>query len=208
MKFYWEKKEEKGFFKIKESISSDKTVAYFDPKRSIILRTEANYHERLSAALYQQIDKGIQPMHVISRTMTDTKKRYSQIEKDALAIKWAKEKLRVYLQGVSRFRIVTAHKPLLPLFNKATTKMPPRIEKWWMEMQDVDFELVHEPGKDEQDLLDHLSRHPLPETGNDNTEKIFKWTVDAEHAIVLTKDQKGDPRRQNNAEINRENSKR
>ena len=119
--------------------------------------------------------------------MTETEKRYSQTEKDALAIKRAKERLRFYLLGEPRFRIVTVHKPLLPLFNKAKTKMPPRIEKWVMEMQDVDYELVYEPGKDEADPLDYLSRHPLPETGSGSTEKIVKWNMNAEHAVVITR---------------------
>ena len=45
---------------------------------------------------------------------------------------------------------MTAHKPLIP-FNKVKAKVPPRIENWIMEMQDVDYELVYEPGKDEAD---------------------------------------------------------
>ena len=119
--------------------------------------------------------------------MKETEKRYSQTEKDALAIKWAKERLRIYLLGAPRFRIVTAHKPLIPLFNKVKAKVPPRIEKWIMEMQDVDYELVYEPGKDEADPLDFLSRHPLPETGDDKTEEIIRWNVNAEHAVVVTR---------------------
>ena len=72
------------------------------------------------------------------------------------------------------------------MFNKVKAKVPPRIEKWIMEMQDVDYELVYEPGKDEADPLDFLSRrHPLPETGNDNTEKIIRWNVNAEAAVVV-----------------------
>lgn len=63
--------------------------------------------------------------------------------------------------------------------------MPPIIEKWVMQMQDVDYELIYEPGKDEADPLDYLSRHPLPETENDGTEEIIKWTVEAEHSVVL-----------------------
>jgi len=96
--------------------------------------------------------------------MTDTEKRYSQTEKDA--IKWARERLRIYLLGAPKFRIVTAHKPLIPLFSKVKAMVPPRIEKWIVEMQDVDYELVYEPGKDEADPLDFLYRHPLPETDN------------------------------------------
>ena len=117
--------------------------------------------------------------------MTDTEKRYSQTEKDALAIRWAKNLFKMYLLGAPRFKIITAHKPLLPMFNKATAKLPPRIEKWVMDMQDVDYELVYEPGKDEADLMDYLSRHSLPITGTDSTEKVVKSILIAEHAVVL-----------------------
>ena len=186
-KFHWGKQEEEAFRKIQDTISSEKTMAFFDPSKPIILRTEASFNEGLSAALLQKTDRDIQPVHFISRTMTETEKRYSLTEKDALAIKWAKERLRIYLLGAPRFRIVTAHKPLVPLFNKVKAKVPPRIEKWIMEMQDVDYELVYEPGKDEVDPLDFLSRHPLPETGHDKTEKIIRWNVNAEHAVVVTR---------------------
>ncbi|XP_041480959.1 uncharacterized protein K02A2.6-like [Lytechinus variegatus] len=56
-----------------------------------------------------------------------------------------------------------------------------------MDMQDVDYELVYEPGKDEADPLDFLSRHPLPETGSDKTEKMIKQIVMDEHAVILDK---------------------
>ena len=65
------------------------------------------------------------------------------------------------------------------MFNKVKAKVPPRIEKWIMEMQDVDYELLYEPGKDEADPLFFLTRHPLPEIGHDKTEKIIRWNVNA-----------------------------
>ena len=43
-----------------------------------------------------------------------------------------------------------------------------------MLMQDVGYKLVYEPGKDEADPLDYLSRHPLPEIGDDSNEKIIR----------------------------------
>ena len=48
---------------------------------------------RKAAALLQKTDKGTQLVHFISRAMTETEKRYSQTEKDALAIKLDKERL-------------------------------------------------------------------------------------------------------------------
>ena len=58
-KFKWEKEEEKVFRKIQDSISNDKTMAFFYPSRPIILRTEASYNQVLLAALLQKTDKGI-----------------------------------------------------------------------------------------------------------------------------------------------------
>ena len=89
------------------------------------MRTEASFNEGQSAALLQKTDRGVQPVHFISRMMTEVERKFSQTEKDALAIKWAKDRLRVYLLGAPRFKIVTAHKPLLPLFNKS--QCPPEL---------------------------------------------------------------------------------
>ena len=71
------------------------------------------------------------------------------------------------------------------MFNKTNIKLPPRIEKWVMDMQDVDFEIVYEPGKYEADPLDFLSRNPLPEKEIDGTERVIKAVIHNEHAVVL-----------------------
>ena len=185
--FHWGDEEQSAFEKLKASISSTDVITFFNPQLPIMVRTEASYNEGLSAGLFQKGEKGWQPVHFISRTLTDTEKRYSQTEKDALCVKWAKERFSIYLLGAPRFTIVTAHKPLLTLFNKATAKLPPRIEKWVMAMQDVDYEMKYQPGKDEADPLDFLSRHPMPETEEDEAEHIVKTITNAEPAIVIDK---------------------
>ena len=43
-----------------------------------------------------------------------------------------------------------------------------------MDIQDVDYELVYEPGKDEADQLDYLSRHLLPGTERGGTEQAIR----------------------------------
>ena len=52
-------------------------------------------------------------------------------------------------------------------------------------MQDVDYELIYEPGKDAADPLDYLSRHPLPETDSDDTEKTINLIISHEHGVVM-----------------------
>ena len=60
-----------------------------------------------------------------------------------MSMKWAKERFSMYLLGAPRFTIVTAHKPLLALFNKPTARLPPRTERWAMAMQDLDYEMKY-----------------------------------------------------------------
>ena len=90
-KFHWGEKEHKAFCRIQDSLSDDMTMAYFDPDKQIILRTEASFNEGLSAALLQKRVRGMQPVHFITRMMMEVEKKYSQTEKDALEIKWAKD---------------------------------------------------------------------------------------------------------------------
>ena len=80
---------------------------------------------------------------------------------------------------------MTAHKLLLSMFSKPAVKLAPGIEKWVMDMQDEDFEMKYESGRDELDPLDFLSRHPLPVTGYDDTEKMMKAAITTEHALVV-----------------------
>ena len=91
----------------------------------------------------------------------------------------------MYLLGTPKFKLATDHKPLLPLFNKPTAKLPPHIERLALKMQNLDFEMIHIPGK--TNMTDYMSRHPLPETGTYRLEKYVIATVQSEHAVVLDK---------------------
>ena len=56
-----------------------------------------------------------------------------------------------------------------------------------MEMQEMDSELVYEPGTGDADPLDYLSRNPMPDTEDDKTEKIIRWNGNAEHSVFVTR---------------------
>ena len=49
--------------------------------------------------------------------MNDTERRYSQIEKEALALVWSCRKFSNYILG-KNIRLETDHKPLIPLLGK------------------------------------------------------------------------------------------
>lgn len=110
-------------------------------------------------------------------------RRYSQT-KDVLAVKWAVTRLRNYLRGAPKFTI-TAHKALIPLFNKIKPRLPPCIKKWIMEITDFDFEIKYEPGRNELDPLDYVMRHPIAENQQDNTEQEINQISHKENVETL-----------------------
>ncbi|CAB3977618.1 Transposon Tf2-9 poly [Paramuricea clavata] len=134
--------------------------------------------EGFGGALLQKTADRFQPVHYVSRTLTDTEKRYSQIETEGIAAEFSTNRLQMYLLGAPKFKLATDHKPLLPLLNNPKAKIPPRIERIIIKMQNLDFEAIHIPGK--SNITDYLSRHPLPETSKDHIEKHVNAKATAE----------------------------
>lgn len=87
------------------------------------------------------------PIAYASRSMSDTEKRYAQIEKEALSLKWACGKFQDYILG-SKFYIETDHKPLLPLLSsKHLDTLPSRIVCIRLQLARYDYAIEHVLGK-------------------------------------------------------------
>ena len=183
-KFEWLKEQEKAFQDLKAAITAAPVLIPYHPERPTLVICDGS-PEGLGGGLFQKTSNGFQPVHYVSRTLTDTERRYSQIEREALAAEFTTTRLQMYLLGAPKFQLATDHKPLLPLFNNPTAKLPPRIERIALKMQNLDFEMIDIPGK--TNMTDYMSRHPLPETGTDRLEKYVIATVQSEHAVVLDK---------------------
>ena len=76
------------------------------------------------------------------------------VEKEALAIKWALDKLRYYLLG-REFTLVTDHAPLKWMAGAKDTNA--RVTRWFLALQDYSFQVDHRPGR-EHPKADALSR--------------------------------------------------
>ena len=88
--------------------------------------------------------------------LSDVETRYSQTEKEALAIVWAIERLHLYLYG-GHFTLHTDCKPVQLIYGNPKSKPPARIERWNLRLQCYDFSVVHTKGS--QNPSDFLSRH-------------------------------------------------
>ena len=103
-------------------------------------------------------NRGWQPVFNASRSLTEVEQRYSQLEREALAIRWGCERCYTYLIG-SRFTVVTDHQPLLSLFNNPNSRPPIRLERWLMYLQQFDFKVEYCKGI--ENAADYLSRHSV-----------------------------------------------
>ena len=90
----------------------------------------------------------------MSHKLTDVERRYSQTEKEALALVWACERVNLYVFG-REFELETDHKPLKCIYGK-TSKPSARIERWVLHQQGYDYKVVYRPGK--ANIGDTLSR--------------------------------------------------
>ena len=54
-----------------------------------------------------------------------------------------------------------------------------------MKMQNLDFTVIHIPGK--ENVADYMSRHALPDSEKTGVEKHVKTVTEADHAVVLEK---------------------
>ena len=107
MKWSWNDSQQKAFEKLKNELSSETVITYYDPNRNIELITDAS-PVGLSGILTQ---KG-KVVAYASHALTQTEMRYSQTEQEALAIVWACEHYTMYLKGAPCFTVYTDHKPL------------------------------------------------------------------------------------------------
>ncbi|XP_057302734.1 uncharacterized protein K02A2.6-like [Hydractinia symbiolongicarpus] len=90
----------------------------------------------------------------ISRSLTETEKRYGITEKEALSVVWCIEKYHHYLYGM-KFKLTVDHKPLQFIF-KPQAKLSSRIARWQLKLQAYDFDINYFCG--EQTITDFLSR--------------------------------------------------
>ena len=108
----------------------------------------------LGAVLAQKQQGEFRVIMYASRSLTEVERRYSQTEREALAIVWACERFHTYLYGI-KFHLVTDHKPLECLYSRKS-RPPARIERWVLRMQIFDYTIEYKPGS--ENIADSLSR--------------------------------------------------
>ena len=166
-KLTWNKLHQNAFESLKNILTSNSVMAHFDPRAPIHLRVDAS-PVGLGAILTQAHGDETRPVAYASRTLTPIEMRYSQTEREALAVDWGCEKFHLYLYGTT-FDIYTGHKPL-EIICGPTSKPPARIERWGLRLQPYKFRVMYSPGIGNP--ADVLSRLPLASTTTNNRNTV------------------------------------
>ncbi|UYV76696.1 K02A2.6-like, partial [Cordylochernes scorpioides] len=165
----WEDDQDRAFDQKKKSLTSAQGLALYDPSLPITDSADASSFG-LGAVIWQTKDGLRQVIAYASRTLSETEKRYVQIEKEALAITWACEKFKQYIQGLV-ITLETDHKPLVPIFtSKNIDDLTPRIQRLRLRIMRYSYKIVHTPGN-YLIVADALSRSPRMKVGTQELEE-------------------------------------
>jgi hypothetical protein len=150
---YWKKAHNEAFEKLKGFLSEIKTLGYYDIKDKTQVIADAS-PVGLGAVLVQIDLKGPRIIAYGNKTLSECERRYSQTEKEALALVWAIEHFNTFLFGKT-FDLITDHKPLEFLFSPKS-KPCARVERWVLRLQSYHYNIQYKPGK--TNIADPLSR--------------------------------------------------
>jgi len=120
--------------------------------------------------------QGGKPLEYASRSLTDTEKKWAQIEKEMLAIVFGLERFDQYTYG-NQVVVINDHKPLASIIKKTLSQAPPRLQRLLMRANRYNFQFRWIQGS-KLTVADYFSRICL--ITPDNTGEDSQFATDTE----------------------------
>ena len=136
----WSETQRDAFKAVKVMLTEVTTLAIFDPNKPITIENDASEY-----GLGSCLSQDDRPIAYASRLLTQTEQNYAQIEKEMLAIVFGLQKFHHYVYG-QKITIITDHKPLTFIVQKALSKAPKRIQNMIIRTNDYSHELIYKLG--------------------------------------------------------------
>ncbi len=94
----WGSRQQEAFKNVKEELSKPTVLAKYDAQAPLKVSADSSSFG-IGAVLLQRSEETWKPVVYASRALSETERRYAQIEKEALAVTWACEKFLDYILG-------------------------------------------------------------------------------------------------------------
>ena len=154
----WGEAQKSAWKDLKDDLSNPQFLASPKDGASKKVMSDASDYG-LGAVLLQEEENCWRPIGFASKKLKGAEVNYTTTEKECLAVVFALQKFRHYLQGGPTFEVVSDHHALKWLLSLKDPKG--RLARWMMEIQDFDFKVVYAPGQ-ELVVPDTLSRDSFP----------------------------------------------
>lgn len=141
-KLNWTEELKKSFETLKYCVHNCRMLFFVDGDYPVHLCTDASAYG-IGAYLYQIIDGVEKPIQFLSKSLTDTQRRWSVAEKEAFAIYYALQKLEYLLRDV-KFTLHTDHINLTYINEKANTS--DKVYNWKLFIQHFNFDIQYIQG--------------------------------------------------------------
>lgn len=153
--FVWTQEAQTAFESLRDALTEAPILVHFNPEAELELRTDASSYA-IGAILYQKHPDPKQTGVILyhSKTLTETQRRYSATEREALAAFNAIMELQHFLYG-KRFTLVTDHQALSLFKNHRDAHH--RVARWVAQLQCFDFVVKYKSGQSHVDA-DCMSR--------------------------------------------------
>ena len=150
---HWGETQQLAMESLKQQLSSAPILAYPDWDQAFTLRTDASI-EGLGAVLMQEG----KTIAYLSRSLSAAEKKYDTRELECLAVIYACENLKPYLQNNKAFVVQTDHANLKWLMGVRHDSG--RLARWALRLSEFDMHLEHISGT-KNSVADCLSRNPV-----------------------------------------------
>lgn len=141
----------------KNLLINEPILQYPDFSRTFNLTTDAS-NVAIGAVLSQGPIGTDLPVAYASRTLNDSERNYSTIEKELLAMVWATKYFRPYIFG-RKINLISDHKPLQWLFSVKDPSS--KLLRWRIKLDEYDYNIIYKKGKlnSNADALSRIELH-------------------------------------------------
>ena len=152
----WESEQQSAFETIKQIITTLPVLTYFDKTKKHTIQCDAS-KKGLGAVLLQES----KPVMYVSRALTEMEQRYSNIERELLAIVFALERLNHYT-------VQSDHQPLQSIWKKSIVSASLRLQRLLLRLAQYDLNIEFLRGKENM-IADAFSRVCPLQSSNSKT---------------------------------------